>query len=53
MPARQACHVLLEQNYREMEKALGPVIAARFAQIEYAVNSLIDVQLGSELPLIQ
>lgn len=44
---------LLKATHGKVEKALGPIIAARFAQIEYAINSLIDVQLGVELPLIQ
>lgn len=44
---------LLKSTYGKVEKAVGPIIAARFAQVEYAINSLIDVQLGVELPLIQ
>ena len=44
---------LLKATHGKVEKALGPIIAARFAQVEYAINSLIDVQIGAGLPLIQ
>ncbi len=43
---------LLEKTTRRIERAVSPVVAARFAQIEEQLLMLIDVQLASELPLI-
>lgn len=44
---------LLKSTYNKVSRELGPVLAARFAQVENAINTLIDVQLSAELPLIQ
>ncbi|MGH8018513.1 MAG: hypothetical protein ACREIA_09520 [Opitutaceae bacterium] len=43
---------LLEKFTRKVEKSMSPRVAARFAQIEYQLLMLIDVQLASELPLV-
>ncbi len=43
---------LQEKYYQEMAKALDPVLAARFMQIERQLNALVDLKIGSELPLI-
>lgn len=37
----------------KMSKALGPKMAARWLQTEHAINTLIDVQVASELPLMK
>jgi hypothetical protein len=44
---------LLKSTYGKVAKELGPIVAGRFAQVEYAINTLIDVQISAELPLIQ
>src|SRR5262245_10367066 len=44
---------LLKKYYPQFEKTLGAVDAARLVQVEHLVNALIDVQVGSELPLMQ
>ncbi len=42
---------LLEKTSKKIAKATAPVTAARFIQIENAVNMLVDLQIASELPL--
>jgi hypothetical protein len=44
---------LLKKYYGKMAKALSPIVAARWVQAEHAINSMIDVQVASEIPLIQ
>ncbi len=36
-----------------LKKALSPIIAAKFVQLENQINRLIDVQIAMELPLIE
>jgi hypothetical protein len=43
---------LQEKYYEEFAKALNPVLAAKFMQIERQINALVDLQIGSEIPLI-
>jgi len=42
---------LLEKISKNIAKATDPVTAARFIQVENAVDMLIDLQIASELPL--
>jgi hypothetical protein len=35
-----------------MSKALGPVTAARFTQVENKIGLLIDLQISSQIPLV-
>lgn len=42
---------LLEKTAKKVAKATDSVVAARFLQVENAVNMLIDLQIASELPL--
>jgi len=44
---------LLKKYYGKMEKVVSPIVAARWVQAEHAINSMIDVQVASEIPLIQ
>jgi hypothetical protein len=44
---------LLEKTAKKVAKELDPITAARFVQLERALNLLIDVQLTSEIPLFQ
>jgi hypothetical protein len=44
---------LLKKYYGKMEKAISPIAAARWVQAEHAINSMIDVQVASEVPLIR
>jgi hypothetical protein len=37
----------------KMAKALGEKVAARWLQTEHAINTLIDVQVAAELPLMK
>jgi hypothetical protein len=44
---------LLKKYYGNFAKVLGATDAAKLVQVESLVNSLIDVQVGASLPLIQ
>jgi len=44
---------LLEKYYNKVSKALNPIVAARFAQIENQMLTLIDAKLMDEVPLIK
>jgi hypothetical protein len=35
-----------------VSKTVSPTVAARFAQVEAIVNSLIDLKLRAETPLV-
>ena len=44
---------LLKKYYKDFEKVLGPVEAARLVQVEHLMMALVDVKLGADLPLIE
>ena len=44
---------LQKKYYKHVEKELGAVMAARWMQTERIIESLIDLQLAANLPLIQ
>jgi len=44
---------LLKKYVSKMSKAVDVKSAARWAQVEHAVDSAIDLQIASELPLLQ
>jgi len=44
---------LLNSYYAKFEKALGAITAARFVQLESQIQTVVDLQLASELPLIK
>ena len=44
---------VLKKYYGKCEKALGPMLAARFMQVEAAIYGLISLQLAAELPLMK
>lgn len=44
---------LLKKYVNKMSKAVDVKTAARWAQVEHAVDSAIDLQIASELPLLQ
>lgn len=43
---------LLKKYAGKVSKGVSPVIAARYVQVEAFVQSLVDVQVRSEIPLI-
>jgi hypothetical protein len=53
MKNEQAGTALRHRYYGEMKKALGSKVAARFLQVETALGSLANLQMTSQLPLIQ
>ncbi|HMK39585.1 MAG TPA: hypothetical protein VK569_09605 [Bacteroidota bacterium] len=44
---------LLEKYYGKMEEAVGAVTAARFVQVENQIQSYVELQIASNLPLIK
>ena len=42
---------LLEKAAKKIAKELDPVVAARFVQVDNAMNMIVDLQLASEIPL--
>jgi hypothetical protein len=43
---------LLEKYAKKVSKEVSPTTGARFAQVEAIVNSLVDLQIRSETPLV-
>ena len=43
---------LLKKYTGKISKAVSPITAARFAQIESVLNSVVDLQIRSELPFM-
>lgn len=43
---------LLKKYTGKVSKAVSPVMAARFAQVESFIQALVDVQVRGELPLV-
>ncbi|HKA23889.1 MAG TPA: hypothetical protein VKF80_02780 [Candidatus Eisenbacteria bacterium] len=44
---------LLKKYYKNFEKVLGPIDAAKLVQTEYLVMALMDVQVGASIPLME
>jgi len=44
---------LKKKYFKKFEKALSAIVAAKFIQIENQINLLVDLQIASELPLIE
>jgi len=44
---------LRQKYYGKFEKAMDPVVAARFVQVERQIGLLIDTQIAAEIPLIE
>ena len=44
---------LLQETFKKVSKATNPVLAARFAQIENQILTLLDMQLIEAVPLIE
>ena len=44
---------LRKEYYNKVQSALSSTVAAKFIQLEHQIGLLIDLQVASELPLIQ
>ena len=44
---------LKKKYFEKIGKALSPVVAAKFIQLENVISNLIDIQIAAELPLIE
>ena len=42
-----------KKYYGQMKAALGARVAVRFLQIESMLDDILDIQLGSEIPLME
>ena len=42
-----------KKYYGQMKAALGARVAVRFLQIEATLNDILDLQIGSEIPLME
>ncbi|HEX5133686.1 MAG TPA: transcriptional regulator [Candidatus Krumholzibacteria bacterium] len=52
--ANQEDRLKLYKKYNgKLAKALSPRMAARWLQTEHAINTMIDVQIASEMPLMK
>ncbi len=43
---------LIREYHGKIASALGGAIAARFVQVEHRINTLLDLQLAAEIPLL-
>ena len=44
---------LSKKYYKQFEKAVGPITAAKFMQVDNQLNLLVDLQISQALPLVQ
>lgn len=44
---------LLKKTHKKVSKELGPILAARFSQVETQILLLINLQISLELPLVK
>ena len=44
---------LMEEYYKKFSKALDPIVATRFLQLENYINLIVDIQIAEEIPLIE
>jgi hypothetical protein len=44
---------LQKAYYKEFSKAMGPVLAAKYMQIERSINTVFDFQIMSQIPLVK
>ncbi|MCX6574440.1 MAG: hypothetical protein NTX99_10675 [Candidatus Aminicenantes bacterium] len=44
---------LQKTYYKEFSKALGPVLAAKYMQVERSINTVFDFQIMSQIPLVK
>jgi hypothetical protein len=53
LETEQQASAVRRKYYSQMKAALGPKVAARFLQVEGALNHLMELQVMSEIPLIK
>jgi hypothetical protein len=44
---------LRKKYYAQMKAAMGPRVAARFLQTEAMLGDIVELQIGSQIPLVQ
>lgn len=53
MDIEQQRFALKKKCFDELAKGVSPIIAARFLQVENQLNTILDLQIAQEIPLIQ
>ena len=43
---------LYKTYHQRVAKAVSPIVAARFLQVEYQINLVIDLQIAEQMPLV-
>ena len=46
-------HALIREYHGKISSAAGGAVAARFVQVERRINTLLDLQLAAEVPLLE
>ena len=44
---------LIREHHGKISSAVGGAVAARFVQVERRINTLLDLQLATEVPLLK
>ena len=44
---------LREKYYKKFAKELSPLVGARWLMVERAINTMMDLQISADMPLIQ
>ena len=53
LKVREKGLALDKKYWKKLSKQLSPILAARFFQVNGQINDLIDLQIASEMPLIE
>ncbi len=46
-------HALIREYHGKISSAVGGAVAARFVQVERRINTLLDLQMAAEIPLLE
>jgi hypothetical protein len=52
MKLRKQREDLRQKYYKKMKKEVGAIVAARYAQVDNVLSSLVDLQISANLPLV-
>lgn len=53
MSLREEQSKLQAKHVKRMQKELGPIVAARFWQVDTRMQDLIDLQIAANLPIMR
>ena len=46
-------HAVTKEYFGKVEAAVGAGVAARFVQVERRINTLLDLQMAADIPLLE